>query len=321
MTALAEQSHLDHLTLDWIFKDEPPTTDQVVQRLMSLPPWFGVKPIDLFPFVQPLPQSKARLDPVTKKPVMVPDPANSRLQTKAMDTTFSLYMSVAGRETAIQRAAELNGWRVDFIPEPVTPTGIPGILIMDGPIVYRESCTIWVRMDDGSEVLLGSKPGMAWVPPPGEKRKQAAESAPFQKVETSARGRAIAAWGIGILPGSGVASLEEAQAAQQYEAEQERRAGQTPPGALPGSNDEMPSHDELVGHIRTAYETMRQLRGISEIEKVDAMLSYIHRAFGVEASDDKGGVDFTRLSPGQLVLMRNVAAQGVANLRAEETGL
>jgi hypothetical protein len=189
----------------WQFFDEPPTQDRVIELLRTLAPVHGVAAVDFADYVQALPQSVK----ITKRG------QGGRKETETRDT-WVLYMSVAGRIKMLQQAAEDNDWEVDFEPEPVTATGTPGLLYHgDGRIVYREYVRIGSR---GGETVepLGRKPGMAWVPFSGG--TAAAGSNPYEKVETSARGRAIAAWGFGVLPGSGVASLEEMQGVRQNRA-------------------------------------------------------------------------------------------------------
>ena len=182
----------------WEFVGEAPTRDRVTELLSRLPSVWGVKTVDFADYVQALPQ---------RKKIKVPREPGSTVMIDQYLDCWTLYMSVAGRMKMLEAAAEQNGWMVDFEPEPVTPTGCPGMLQMDERVVYREYVRIeaWTTDEDGTPRIrkLGRKSGTAWVPSRGG--SGAVSSNPYEKVETSARGRAIAAWGFGVLPGSGVA--------------------------------------------------------------------------------------------------------------------
>jgi hypothetical protein len=302
---------------DWVFVDQPPTVDQAVELLGTLKPVWGVSYLDFADFVQPLPQSK-------KTGRKVPSPSNTRVMVDEKVTTFTLYMSVAGRVQMINRAAELNGWRVDFVPEPTTPTGIPGVLVLGDSIVYRESCVIsQVQQGPTGERLgpipLGSKVGMAWVPGV-EQRKNAAASTPFEKVETAARGRAIGAWGIGVLPGSGIASLDEMQAVEENQRAAERIARRGPAGAVAASDGDALTQPEMIEQLMTLYEEVRQRTGRTEEQIFAGQAKFVSERLGASGAVNVANsrIAWDQLSPGQLRLTLNVVRQNIAQLRVDE---
>lgn len=268
----------------WEFVERVPTRDEVVELLETLPPVWGVSTVGFADYVQALPQNKK---------IKVPDPTRPNVKIDQYLECWSLYMSVAGRLKMLGQAADQNDWTVDFTPEPHTPTSVPGMLVLDNRIVYREYCSI--RSGDGRS--LGSKPGTAWVPSSGG--KQAAGSNPWEKVETSARGRAIAAWGFGVLPGSGVASVEEIQGsylnreAMQLEQQAANEVTNVP-------------REELVSTARELAEQLRQERDMTE-EHLNGGLVRILGAIGVpdEVFLEDGSINWesSKLRPGQVQLL------------------
>jgi len=79
--------------------------------------------------------------------------------------------------------------------------------------------------------------------------------------ETAARGRAIAAWGIGILPGSGVASVEEMQNRAQIEQGQQRQQQRDADPRRPDRSAPRKTREELIDEAYTLAEDVRQRRG------------------------------------------------------------
>lgn len=286
---------------NWEFINEIPTTETVHELLDSLPLQWGVRVADYLPYVQALPANKK-----VKVDVARSDGQGTN-KVEQILPIYTLYMTVAGREQMLRAAAEINDWRVDLEPA-IIPNQPPGFLAFDvesdRPIVYRETCTIWRNEgDDGSvQVCLGTKSGTAWVP--GTGRQQAAKSNPVEKVETAARGRAIAAWGIGVLPGSGVASVEEMQfratPAVRQRGVQARR-----------------SRDDLVDEILTAAERVRLLREIEdETVMRDKIASYASEQFDRQIQREDGTLDFGRLRDAHLVLVLGMLEQTAQRLEA-----
>lgn len=267
----------------WEFLDRAPHTDEVLALLDSLPRIYGASLLEVADYVSALPQ---------KKKVKRAHPNRPGVLFDANITSYTLYVGVAGRLVLVQRIAEQAGWTVEFVPEPVTPTGIPGFLVLDERIVYRE----YMRVTDSEGRLLGSKPGTAWVP--ARDGRNAAGTNPWEKVETAARGRAIAAWGIGVLPGSGVASLEEIQAAN---------AAAQNLGGAPAETAPRRSRDQLLADVQAVSESLRQMRDKSVEEWNDLLASRLSE-IGVrfpEGRESGDTIDWSLLSPGHLQMLSN----------------
>lgn len=286
----------------WEFIDVVPTVTDVAKLLDTLDPVFGVETVEFTEYVVPLPQSKK-----------VTVDVDGRKETR-YHSVVSLYMSVAGRVKMLQAAAEKHGWRVDFEPEPHTPTGVAGFLQMDDRLVYREYAVIYEKTGRDNEQWrqLGRKPGMAWVPSKGG--KQAAGSNPYEKVETAARGRAIAAWGFGVLPGSGIASLEEMHSAQTPdEPEREQKPKK--------------SRGDLLKDVLVLAEEVRQERGIDEDAITDRMVEFLRDRLGLSgfvAFDETDGetmkrIEWQKVNDAQLALLANTLKQTLIKIRTDST--
>lgn len=257
--ATEEETEDEYVPTSWEFIGTAPTVDAVRALLEKLPEQWGVAPVDFLDFVQALP-AKKKIKRQTE---------NDRGRKVTVDEwvdIWSLYMTVAGRIAMLNRCAEVNRWRVDLTPEP-GPDGRGGYVELgvgeDGRIVYREACIIYERVEGGGadeERLLGTKSGTAWnaAQLPGESAKA---TSPFEKVETAARGRAIAAWGIGILPGSGVASVEEMQNRAQIERGQQRQQQRDADPRRPDRSAPRKTREELIDEAYTIAEDIRQRRG------------------------------------------------------------
>ena len=271
----------------WEFIGRAPTGAEVRALLEGLPTLWGIDTVDYLDYVQALPQNKK---------IKRQHPGTKSLVTETIEVHI-LYMSVAGRLRMLADAQERNGWCVEFAPEPVTPTGIPGYVILNDRLVYRE----YVRVTDSSGCLVGSRPGTAWVPYSGG--ANAAGSNPFEKVETSARGRAIGAWGFGVLPGSGIATIEEmAGIAANLAAIAAENAAT---GDAPRQANDKPV-EEIIEEIFAAAETLRQARGFDEDEMADRLALYVAKNLGLrQAVSPEGIIDWTRLKRAQAVLMLN----------------
>lgn len=284
----------------WEFLDRAPTREDVLALLKELDPSFGIEYTAFADYVTALSQSK--------KAKVVDE--NGRKSEKRFDS-WTLYMSVSGRLKMLEAAADENEWRVDFEPEPVTPTGVPGYLEnSDKRLVYREYVVITTK--EGR--CIGRRPGTAWVPQTGG--SGAAGSNPIEKVETSARGRAIAAWGVGVLPGSGIASVEE-----MYGMSENRQAQQEEP------QEPRKSREELIEELLTVTEEARQLRDISTADAHWKVIDFARQSFGRdlldrEEDDDEGHkypvIDWSRLKDGQLQLVINAMRQTVQRIKNEQ---
>ena len=312
---------LGHIS-NWEFLLEPPTSEKVLTLLATLPPVHGIKHVDFADFVQALPQ---------KKSISVPHPTNPRLKVEEKIENWVLYMSVAGRQAMLNAAAEKNRWRVEIEPEPNSPVGAPGFLSMETRIVYREYIKIWqylkpIDLDQETtadrdtaivgEVYLGVRNGMAWVPFSGG--TNAAASNPYEKVETSARGRALGAWGFGVFPGSGIASLEEMQGvAENKQAMDADRGGQR--GQGPAENTRRPGREDLLEKTLTAVESLRQATNDSEEGITAKVGTYVSKTLGSMAAYDpeRNELHWDGLKDGQLMMLEKFLSQKVAQIHGE----
>lgn len=282
----------------WEFIDIPPTAAEVLERLNSLPDIWGVRHADFVEYVQPLSQSK---DLSTTKGV------------KDYHQVWNLYFTVAGRIAMITQAAIINEWSVSFEPEEFGERH--GFVEYGERIVYREYCHVMKVDSEKDKVIdLGRKPGTAWVPNVGG--SGAVSSNRFEKVETSARGRSIAAWGFGVIPGSGVASFDEMlMINDNRQSGQSRGRGQQQPAA-PRQN-----RGELEGRLRVAIGTYRQLTGISEEQSNTNSIDYAQRTFAKTlAVKDDGSLDLSLLKEGELALFVRTVEQEVLKAQAAQSG-
>jgi hypothetical protein len=378
------------LSTNWEFIDSTPSPEQVADLLRTLPTWWGVTPVNYLDYVQALPSDK-------KHKVTERTRNGGTRKVEKYFNVITLYFSVAGRLQMLRDAQEMHNWRVDFTPEPTTPTGIPGFLEVDtttpggdnrrdfGRLVYREYVEIWVPLlpsglqavrtavelaretnrdlvDDPNPVpqdilaklphqtdmilsmpsdtqiitkwiagqefaLLGRRPGMAWVPYGGG--SQAKGSNPYEKVETAARGRALAAWGFGVLPGSGVASLEEMMGAgqnrQAMDAEANAQTGGDPWAGRQQQAEPRESPEELAEQILTLAEEARQLRREPEGWNLTTVRQHMKGVSGQDVATvvDQDGetvleVDLLKVKPAALLIARNAWRERVAKLKDDQ---
>lgn len=285
-----DSEHGEQILTEWKFRGRPPTEEQVRALLATLPPVHGIQHSNYFDFVQALP---AREKVYTQNP----DPTKTALVEEYLDV-WTIYMSVAGRQAMLNAAQQLNDWRVDMLPEPTVQP--PGYLDFTDKLVYRVAIKIWQPMRDGEEIYLGVRHGTAWVPPPGEKRKQAAASNPYEKVETSALGRALGAWGFGVFPGSGIASVEEMQQIRENrEYLQALQTGQAPPARR--------SREEMLQEVVAVNERLRQALGWDQEQADRAVGKFVTDRLHVAKAFDAatGIIDWDALRDGHLDLLLN----------------
>lgn len=273
----------------WKWYRDPPAGPVVAERLASLRPQWGIHVVEFLDFIVPLPQTEK---------FMVPRENRGRtVEVEEKVTTWQLYMTVAGRETMCSAAQELNGWEVDY--EPVGgPPETPGLMEVSGMLIYRERVTIAKPHGDGSYLMrrLGSRTGQVWIPT--DARGGAKKSNPPEKAQTAAVGRALGLWGIGILPGSGVASLEEMLILRQTMA-----AGPLGADTEPTPRDRGQATEELL----TVLEELRQLRNIPEEEFRATLARYVADRIGNRDAVEQatGAIHWRKLSDGQITLMLN----------------
>lgn len=324
-----------HVSLtNWEFLQGAPTVEQVREMLLTLPDVWGVPYVDFIDYVQALPQ---------KKKVKKPHPDRPGVLLDEYVDAYTLYMGVAGRIKMLERAAEKQGWRVDFVPEPTTPTGIPGYLNHSERLVYRVYVVIMApvgpmislarpdglmlnpdgnaetRIEARKYKMLGRKPGTAWVPASGG--SNAAGTNPYEKVETSALGRALAAWGFGVMPGSGIASVEEMEAIKGNRAYLEAESGAGATGRIPRrSNGNRKSRQTLLEEALALGEEVRQRTGRDPEEMKAKVGSYLAMDLGIDGVYDavKGEVDWSKVKDGQLTLLGNSFRQTLTRLAEVE---
>jgi hypothetical protein len=295
----------------WEFLREPPTREQVVDLLGTLKKVWGVSPVDFADYVQLLPSSKK---------VKVPHPERPDLLVDEYLDCWTPYFSVAGRLKMLEAAHVVNGWiEVDFRPERKTPTGMPGYLAWDPRLVYREYLEIkFEAILDGEECImsLGSKPGTAWVPFSGG--SQAKGSNPFEKVETAARGRALAAWGFGVLPGSGVASVEEMQGIKGAQSHMAAEAENVIGGGARRTSGGRKTRQELIQDALAVAEKMRQKKGWTDEQIKASIGDYMDKTLGVHGVYDEGKneINWANVKDGQLVIFTNAIQDSLANIAA-----
>lgn len=310
----------------WQFIGRVPTAEDVMALLVSLPEVWGVRTVDFVDYVQALPQN-------TK--VKKPHPTNPSLVVEEYVEVFTLYMSVAGRIKMLERAAQINGWRVDFVPEPVTPSGVPGYLSFEDRLVYRvyvvvqapigprivgdpkQAATIDGEFSFRKMGSLGRKSGTAWVPAEGG--SNAAGSNPYEKVETSALGRALGAWGFGLLPGSGIATVEEMAAIRGNRAALDVEAGGSGRGRSRGAPRR--SRQALIEEALTLAEQVRQARGIEDEEMRAKIGAFLTVNCGVVGAYDTehATIDWGPVKDGQIGLLVNSFTDTLRRLALAES--
>lgn len=218
-------------------------------------------------------------------------------------------------QTAVQLARETGRNLVD------DPNPVPEEILANLPhqtdliLAHPSDIRIMTRWIAGQEfALLGRKPGMAWVPESGG--SQAKGTNPYEKVETAARGRALAAWGFGVLPGSGVASYEEMMGVPQA---REALVGEA--AARQASGGRRETSEELQAQILVAAEEARQIRGEADGWNLATVRDYVKQVANrdVASAVDQDGtvleVDLSQVPPAALLLIRNKFRDRVAKLR------
>lgn len=281
----------------WDFNNEPPTPAQVVDLLKTLPPVWGVEYVNFADYVQALPQGKK---------VEIPNPKNPRTKILERMQTWSIYMPVAGRIKMLETASRINGWTVNIRPEPVVPEGCPpGYLRFLGTLLFRVYVEITTDPEQTDRYSFANKDGEVY-PCNGVRfgtanitisDKGIGATNPWEKVETSALGRALGAWGFGVLPGVGIASIEEMQIATANLA-----SAQSHPEARRGPSTASPEYKaELVSKARKFSEDTRMARSMDVDEWNAGTIKYL-QAVGVDdvPLNEDGSVDFGRILPGAL---------------------
>jgi len=262
-----ETPEVDPNTEVWVWIGTTPTREDMLTQLESLPPVHGIKAIDYADYVLPM----------TNQQKVEVQGSEEYVQTTR------LYMTVAGRVKMLNDAAEEHDWRVWENQK----------VIQDDPVVLQTRIEIQEIDDQGEPNSMGARHGLS---------KAKGGDHAWEKMETASRGRAIAAWGFGVLPGSGIASFEEMQELSETGEIRKRSNGQP---------DEKRDKDEIVTDTLTVIEELRQLRGQDAGELVEKLQEYIGSQLGTKVTIDQDGkLDLAKLKPGQLSLLeRNIRKQ------------
>ena len=298
-----EEFEVEGLSRRWAFIDRLPTAEEVEKLLSELPDVWGVSPVRYIDFVLPMTNSQKVKVRRTRA-----DGKGDVVEEARHDVT-TLYFTVAGRQAMCREAQEVNGWGVDYEPEPLTPTGTPGFIALEPRVIYREYVAITAR--DGT--LLGRKPGVAWSPAQGG--TMAEGSSPYEVAETSARGRALGAWGFGILPGSGIASAEEMASISGNKRALDA-AAKAEKQATPKRNK-----GEIVGEILDVLAQIQQVRDQDMEELQENTARYVERTFGEDIRETEGegeakvlkGLKWMSVLPGRLEITLNTLRKVLAD--------
>lgn len=270
--------------MSWEWRNVEPSLDEILAQLKSLPPVFGVNTIDYAAYVVPIPGSEK---------VKKLNPQNGQQYTTT-DHVTKLYMSVAGRLQMLRAACEENEWRSSFAP---VGTGRDLIEIRDTDsgektsVLYRVELIIWA-VDDKPEYPLYVRSGQSY---------QVGQHS-VEKAETAAMGRAIAALGLGVLPGSGVASMEEMAAV----AWGESAGGPVAPK----------TREDLISDIESFSAQIMESRERTAEEQAVRVAAFIDKMGVRKASqeiDGKTVIDWAKLRDGQLLSLGAQLKQALSN--------
>lgn len=284
------------LESSWVFLDREAPVSEVRDLLASVTVPYSDLTMDRYlPYVLPM---------SNRQKVKTPDPNNPQRDVESYVRQTTLYTQVAGRLRILADVASSNGWKIDIYPEPNVPTGIPGYLRFDDRLVFRVYVEITSLESDGGSTVLGRRFGTAWAKAEGGFNAEG--SNPYETVETSALGRALAQWGFGILPGSGIASVEEMRLAKQNVGGAGPRARQQAPQRV------KEDRGDLIASAVDFIERRRKMTGASQ-EDVDAgMAKWVRDKLSIDGFvTDGGGYDWTLLTDAQITLLRNATRDAV----------
>jgi len=187
--------------------EKEPTITQITAALVGVPAWPGSGNLDEPVFMDQYAQY-----------------VHSIKNTKGNKPTWNLYVGVDGRIRIMTDAHVLHGETYD---ESITAGGSDA----DAKFFVAEIqiySTLWGRRSDQATAVLGGYDGGA---------KGADQTNPIENSITSARGRVIGAFGVGILPCQGTASAEElADALKRDKSDGEKSKGDASSSERPQSN-------------------------------------------------------------------------------------
>lgn len=310
-----ESPEVSSLESSWVFIDRPATIEEVKNLLAGVQvPYSGgrgpsVDGMSQGPELTPLTMDRYLpyvLPMSNKQKVKTPDPNNPQRDIESFVRQTTLYTQVAGRLAILAEVAERRGWTVDIYPEKDVSTGVPGYLRFDDRLVFR----VYIEISEGSRSLgrrFGTAGGKA------EGGFNAEGSNPYETVETSALGRALAQWGFGILPGSGIASVEEMRLARQ------NVGGARGPGrgAPPETERSKEDRRDLIASTLEWIESRRKLSNMTQ-EQVDAgLVTWVSNKFSIdEFLTADGAYSWDLLTDAQIALLRNTTRDAVVAARA-----
>jgi len=255
----------------WVWLGEPPSQNEVVEAVSGLKAPWGVKWEPYLDFVLPMPnRQKYEKDGVTE-----------------YIETWRLYMQVAGRVMMLNDLAEKKKLEVEETQN----------LIQDDPAVLRLGIQLQPAFRSWKDGELASGPhGIRY----GTSKAKGGDSA-WEKMETGARGRAIAAWGIGVIPGSGIASVEEMRDLEY--------------GYEPKENGDKQTRTELEDETYVVIEALRQHRQDEDGKLTETLAKYVKDNLGADLLDEDGVLTLHKLKDGQLKLLhRNVKQQAAREM-------
>lgn len=288
----------------WEWEGDPPSVTEAMDALSSLPLVWGVATVDYAAHV--LPMSQAQTIYLDDNGNRVPSKRMSKAQSVIV--IWRLYMQVAGRLAMLNQALLLNDWEADFEPDPTTGyidgKGLPAF-VGQKETVYREYLVLRrpVNGDRGQGFYeFGRRPGMASL-------KSSDRVPPWEKLETAARGRALGAWGFGVLPGSGIASLEEMELAQY------------PDLVIEGEPEPVRDRETVEHDLFLDLGQYRVVRNRSVEEANAYLITVAYEVSGKKLQVVEDRVDISPLTDPQAELVRRRLASDLSTLRTEASPL
>lgn len=289
-----ERATVEQALAKWEWEGDPPTQAEALASLATLPEVWGVKTVDFA--VHVLPMSQLTTIYLGGEGNRVGSKKLSSRESQVL--VWKLYTQVAGRLLMLNQAVAINEWQgADFVPAEFGINGTGGAnpaFVGTKETVYREFLVI----RDKAGVEIGKRPGMASL-------KASGRVPPWEKLETAARGRALGAWGFGVLPGSGIASLEEMELARYDDL------------AAPEEPAPIRSREDIEHDLFVDLEQYRTVRGRDQ-DQVNKYLIALALELGGKTLEIKDGrVDLSPLSDPQAELVRRRVADSLKTVRSD----
>jgi len=254
--------------------------------------------VDYMPYVLPMTNG-------VKVKVPLPDKPNVMEEQYINQTT--LYTQVAGRLQMANDVMLDHDWILNIEPEAVVPTGMPGYIRAEDRLVFR----VYVEIIDHDGKSMGRRFGTAGAKAVGGTNAEGTN--PWETVETSALGRALAQWGFGVLPGSGIASVEEMRLAVSNRTFGRSGKQKADDGAKP----EKESRQDLITSAVTWITKNREVKQFTEDDSNKRITTWIQGRFSIDGFvDESGGYGWGFLKDAQIALLRNEMKQSYATFTA-----